>query len=585
MSGIAGIFDLDGKREPDRAALGRMRNALSHRGAARGDLHIEPGLAFATRSGRRDAADAPLARSAGGRSMVAVDGRLANSPALEGQLALQGRLPERSSDATILSEIVDLRGADALPELSGPFAFAAWNPREGTLLLARDRFGERPLYWHVTRDGLLLFASEPRALLASGLVHTLPSEDAVADYLFYGFVPEPHTIYRGIACLPAGHTLLLRRRRPVPAPRRWWTPPAPPGPGDAAEEARAEIAPLLQAAVEAHRRGERACGAMPAETLPDRAVAAALGQHPDPDTPPARTAEHDPEALAEKAMGLFGEPFADLSLLRRLDDFEALGRRAGTVLWGAGGAEVLGGHARYALFEEDARLRAPLPAAVRARGFGALAAACPGPAIAPGLAEARSRLTRLAREEAEAYAAALAVVPPGQWRSLLAAPLRSSDPARHVRARLEPVRAQPAFARVRAVDLMLLVPGRMGFGADRLSASAGLDLASPFLDPAFSDWALRLPRVPGEKPASGYSALEHAFAGELPAAPPAAPVILPRKALAGAVRGRGAWRDSGYLDIDAVEKLAARHERGRIDAAPALWSVLMLDAFLAGFSS
>ena len=186
MCGIAGIFDLRGTREPDRAALRRMTDALGHRGPDGQGAHVEPGVALGHRrlAVIDPGAGAQPFTSQGGKTVLTFNGEVYDHRRLGAQVERAGRRLRTSCDTEVLAELLDMRGADALAEVRGMFAFAAWNPREETLLLARDRFGEKPLYYAQTRDGLLVFASEMGAILASGLVEPVVSPTAVADYLF-----------------------------------------------------------------------------------------------------------------------------------------------------------------------------------------------------------------------------------------------------------------------------------------------------------------------------------------------------------------------------------------------------------------
>ena len=97
---------------------------------------------------------------------------------------------------------------EMVQHLNGMFAFALWDSKRRRLLIARDRFGEKPLYWGVF-DGTLLFASEPKVLLAHPAVSGALNLQALRQYLSFDYVPAPLTIYQGINKLPAAHTLTL----------------------------------------------------------------------------------------------------------------------------------------------------------------------------------------------------------------------------------------------------------------------------------------------------------------------------------------------------------------------------------------
>src|SRR5512138_541577 len=104
-----------------------------------------------------------------------------------------------------------------IKKLNGMFAFALWDSRMRRLLIARDRFGEKPLYWGVF-DNTLLFASEPKVLLAHPSVRPSLNLQALRQYLSFDYVPAPHSIYSGISKLPAGHKLTLENGKVTVSP-------------------------------------------------------------------------------------------------------------------------------------------------------------------------------------------------------------------------------------------------------------------------------------------------------------------------------------------------------------------------------
>jgi asparagine synthetase B (glutamine-hydrolysing) len=112
------------------------------------------------------------------------------------------------SDTEILPHLYEEYGDEMMQHLNGMFAFALWDSKRRRLLIARDRFGEKPLYWGVF-DKTLLFASEPKVLLANPSVRPGLNLQALRQYLSFDYVPEPLSIYEGINKLPAAHTLTL----------------------------------------------------------------------------------------------------------------------------------------------------------------------------------------------------------------------------------------------------------------------------------------------------------------------------------------------------------------------------------------
>src|SRR4026207_1672298 len=114
-----------------------------------------------------------------------------------------------ASDTEVLPHLYEEYGDAMIGELNGMFAFALWDSRRRSLFLARDRFGEKPLYWGLF-DNTLLFASEPKVLLAHPLVKPSLNLQALRQYLSFDYVPAPLSIYQGINKLPAAHKLTLQ---------------------------------------------------------------------------------------------------------------------------------------------------------------------------------------------------------------------------------------------------------------------------------------------------------------------------------------------------------------------------------------
>jgi len=161
---------------------------------------------------------------------VIFNGELYNYRDLRERLSLCGHRFATQSDTEILVHAWEEWGEDALTELRGMFAFALLDLRQRfatapILFLARDPLGIKPLYYTQTPEGFA-FASEVRALLASGAVPKRLSQDAVTAYLLFGSVSEPVTILEGVFSLPPGHRMLLHvpERRRTPRARPWWDP-------------------------------------------------------------------------------------------------------------------------------------------------------------------------------------------------------------------------------------------------------------------------------------------------------------------------------------------------------------------------
>jgi asparagine synthase (glutamine-hydrolysing) len=220
---------------------------------------------------------------------VICNGELYNYRELRERLSLCGHRFATQSDTEVLVHAWEEWGEDALTELRGMFAFALLDLRERyatapILFLARDPLGIKPLYYTQTRDGFA-FASEVRALLASGAVPKLLSQDALTAYLLFGSVSEPVTLLEGVFSLPPGHRMLLHvpERRRTPRARPWWDPAVSPAareprkPRDLASAAKT-LRPLLEDAVRAHLVADVPVGLFLSSGLDSGAIAALAAQ-------------------------------------------------------------------------------------------------------------------------------------------------------------------------------------------------------------------------------------------------------------------------------------------------------------------
>src|SRR5713101_4408616 len=220
---------------------------------------------------------------------VIFNGELYNYRDLRERLSLCGHRFATQSDTEVLVHAWEEWGEDSLAELRGMFAFALLDLRKRhatapILFLARDPLGIKPLYYTQTAEGFV-FASEVRALLASGAVPKRLSQDAVTAYLLFGSVPEPVTLLEGVFSLPPGHRMLLHvpERRRVPRARPWWDPAQSPAardprkPRDLASAAR-RVRTLLEEAVRRHLIADVPVGLFLSSGLDSGAIAALAAQ-------------------------------------------------------------------------------------------------------------------------------------------------------------------------------------------------------------------------------------------------------------------------------------------------------------------
>jgi asparagine synthase (glutamine-hydrolysing) len=210
MCGISGLIGRTRITDEDRARVERMSRALIHRGPDDSGAHESVNVTLAARrlsiidvEGARQ----PLHNEDGSLTLIA-NGEIYNHIALRSQLEQIGHRFSTHGDCETILHLYEEVGVDCLYQLRGMFAFALWDEKRKRLLLARDPMGEKPLYLHES-DGRVLFASEMKALLRSGLVPFQLDPPAIDCYFHYQYVPEPRTAVRGVRKLAAGHLLTI----------------------------------------------------------------------------------------------------------------------------------------------------------------------------------------------------------------------------------------------------------------------------------------------------------------------------------------------------------------------------------------
>ncbi|MEO8438638.1 MAG: asparagine synthase (glutamine-hydrolyzing) [Spartobacteria bacterium] len=227
MCGVAGIIDLSGQRSAPEGAVQRMSRALTHRGPDEEGFLQRPGISLASRRlSIVGLADGQQPMTNEDRSLnVIFNGELFDYVERREELRERGHEFVTHCDTEIIPHLWEEHREGTWEKLRGQFAIAVWDERQRQLHLGRDRFGISPLYW--TRQGdWLLFASEIKGLLASGMVPAKPDRKGLDHVFTFTALPGPRTCFEGVQLLPPAHCLRITPSKngssPEIAERAYW---------------------------------------------------------------------------------------------------------------------------------------------------------------------------------------------------------------------------------------------------------------------------------------------------------------------------------------------------------------------------
>ena len=551
MCGIAGLCCLAPNAPEDLALLaGRMGAAIAHRGPDAAGTWQHPALGVALAHQRlaildlSPAGHQPMA-SASGRYVIAFNGEIYNHQQLRRNLDAAGMAPTwrgHGDTETLLAAIEAWGLESALQRCAGMWALALVDQQERVLHLARDRFGEKPLYWGVSGSGrsqALLFGSELAALRAYPRFNNAIDRAALAELLRFGQVPAPLSIYAGIAKLPAGHwvsiPLPLAPGASLPRSQPWWQLSSViEAGGTAAFQSDAEALDALEQslnlAVAEQAIADVPLGAFLSGGIDSSLIAVLLQRSSNKplrtftigfeeagfnEAPFARAvAEYlgtshsetlltsaDARALIPQLPQLYSEPFADSSQLPTYLVCRAA-RQAGltVALSGDGGDELFGGYNRYFWGPRIWNRLAWLPGLLR-RGMGRAITALP-PSAWDALGQQLP--VRQIGHKAHKLAARLRHVSSSDdlYRSLVSewrdpAALLQGDlpnlPSTAIDQPLPECLSSDPIARMMAWDSLSYLPDDILVKVDRAAMAVGLETRAPFLDHRVAQVAWRLP--------------------------------------------------------------------------------------------
>lgn len=626
MCGVAGIFHKAADRPVDPERIAAMLAAAPHRGPDGRGVWTAPGVGLGhLRLAIIDLAGSPQPMaSTDGTVMLVFNGEIYNFRELRAELQAEGARFHTDGDSEVIIAAWQRWGVDCLPRLHGMFAFALYDARARSLLLARDRLGVKPLFTATLDDGSVIFGSELKQLLAHPGLGRAIDPLAVEDFMAWGYVPDHRSIMTGVEKLPAGHYRLLRHDAAPAAPVQWWD-------VSFAERTRGSAADLgeqlrhhMREAVTSRMTADVPLGAFlsggvdsstvvammaqasaaPVTTCSIGFDVAALDETAYADRIAAqfgtrhhrRTVGADDFAALDTLVAMFDEPFADASALPTWRVCQLAREHVTVALSGDGADEALAGYRRQVFHHREDQVRGWLPQGLRGPLFGGLGAIWPRLGWAPRPLRARATLQSLARSSEEGYARALAVTQ-AEARDVL-----FSEGFRRLRgdyraeapliALMRGAPARSGLDRAQYADLKFTLPGDILTKVDRASMAVSLEAREPLLDHRLIAFAASLPEALRVRGATGKWLMKDAMRGTLPddvlfrpkmgfVTPIAAWLRGPLAPAARAIAQDGFLARSGWFDPRAIAQVVESHLSGRADTSRTLWQLLMLERSLA----
>ena len=526
MCGIVGVYQFDAHRPVDERTLFRQTDSLVHRGPDGGGVWTSPGIGLGHRRLSIidiDGGAQPMADKSG-RYVVVFNGEIYNYRELRERLLSLGSSFRSDSDTEVLLAAYAEWGPACLEHLNGMFAFAIYDRDSHELFLARDRLGQKPLYYYHDRERLI-FASEIKAILADPMVPREIRADAVADFFALSYIPGPKSIFHKIEKLSAGH--YLHCRGSIARERSYWSFDFSHVEDDASlEECASDLRELLVDSVRLRMRSDVPLGAFLSGGLDSSAVVGAMRAQPEKLTIRTQAVGFDTQGFDERHYAkhvaahfgsqhseqllspeagevirqlpyFYDEPFGDSSAAPSYYLCAAARKEVTVALSGDGGDEPFAGYDHYAMYQWTNGLRPRIPTT-----------------LWKGLHRPLRGLMQLSRYNKTAsnynLYAFLASAPdpdrnayhhflpqPYRYRELLSdefvRELDDYDPFHSIRDHFRAAGTDDPVLRMQYCDLKSYLCDDILVKVDRASMAHSLEVRSPLLDHRIIELATRIP--------------------------------------------------------------------------------------------
>ena len=500
-----------------------MSGVLKHRGPDEEGIYIGSSAALGHRrlsiidlsSGQQ-----PLSNE-DGSVWISFNGEIYNYQDLQKQLSGRHTFRTRSDTETIV-HLYESYPETFVEQLRGMFAFALWDERNRTMILARDRVGKKPLYYYLDREKLI-FASEIKSILRHPGLDLRIDEQAVSDYVSLGYVPAPKSIYRSIRKVKPGH--YLRVRPGVVEEIQYWDLHFNEIAGVPEEEWHERLLAEFKTAVDIRLMSEVPLGAFLSGGLDSSGVVAMMSKILDQPVKTAtigfeerrfdeshfgrqvsqllRTNHHErivtPEKIdtVEKLAWHYDEPFADSSALPTYFVSQVAREKVTVALSGDGGDENFAGYSRYFMDKQENRMRSLLPLPLRRVVFGPLAMLYPKLDWAPRFLRAKTTFQSLAFDHVQGYFDSVSTFRRYEKSAILSRDLRHNlrgyDTTDIFRDYYRSANTADALSRIQYVDIKTYLTDDILTKVDRASMANSLEVRCPLLDHKLMELVASMP--------------------------------------------------------------------------------------------
>lgn len=615
MCGIAGIAGFPGAAPPTAPQLGRMCETIVHRGPDDEGRDIQDSVALGMR--RLSIIDVAGGRqpyfNESGTVRAVFNGEIYNFRELRRDLEKRGHRFNSAADGEVIVHLWEEHGPGFLTRLNGMFAIALHDREARTLFLARDHVGIKPLYYSALPRHLV-FGSEIKAVLASGLVGRELDVDALGQFLAWEYVPSPGTLLKGVAKLEPGHALTVDLENGGHRVHSWWEIPGPERGGRAVtpEEWEERVDAKIRECVQRQLVSDVPLGAFLSGGVDSSLVVSGMG--------PARTfsigfddpsyseipwservarhlgVSHEVEVirpavveLFQKLMRFMDDPIGDFSIFPTFLVSQLARREVTVALSGDGGDELFGGYETY-LAESMARRWSRVPRLVRSWIAEPLVRSLRPRKVKKGLVNKAKRFVEgLEHEPGLAHA---------RWRVFAGESLRAelftpealaaleTPVGEHVLRLREAAGERPELDRSLYVDVKSYMTDNCLVKVDRMSMACSLEARVPLLDPELVELAFRMPPELKVDRGGTKVALKRVACRHVPREcvyRPKEGFSIPIKnwlqtefrALLETLLDPGRLAADGIFDVETVARLRREHAEGRANHSHVLWSMLV----------